>query len=169
MKVFASIREQNHEFEITENAHSARIFKNGHEFNHELIHIGNNRYSLRVDGKSYLVQISGNNSHLEILIDGEYYPVQVEDERMRALRELMSKSKSASGEIGIAAPIPGLITKINVAEGDTVAAGDSLLVLEAMKMENDIKVHENGVVKKIAVQAGTPVEKDQLLLVISAE
>jgi biotin carboxyl carrier protein len=88
---------------------------------------------------------------------------------MRALRELVKKSAQSSGEQIIKAPIPGLITRIKVTEGQSVNAGDGLLILEAMKMENEIKADFSSVITKIHVEQNQPVEKDQDLLTIVSQ
>ena len=98
--------------------------------------------------------------------DGEYFEVRVEDERMRKLRELVSKAAQGSGEQIITAPIPGLITGLSVNPGDSVKAGDPLLILEAMKMENEIKSPYEGAIKSILVDKGAAVDKDQKLIII---
>ncbi len=64
----------------------------------------------------------------------------------------------------IKAPMPGLVLDIRVAEGDAVKKGDTILVLEAMKMENSIKSPTDGLVKKISVKKGLAVEKNQVLI-----
>ena len=66
----------------------------------------------------------------------------------------------------VACPLPGTVLSINVKEGDTVAAGQTLVVLEAMKMENNIDAERGGVVKQVLVQAGATVMEGDVLLVI---
>jgi biotin carboxyl carrier protein len=68
---------------------------------------------------------------------------------------------------GLVAPMPARVTKVLVAEGDTVAAGATLLVLEAMKMEHAVKAPDAGTVTRLAVAAGDQVQVDQLLAVVS--
>ena len=75
----------------------------------------------------------------------------------------------AEGEIAIRAPMPGMIIDYKVKEGDTVKSGDTVLVLEAMKMENALTSPGDGVIKKIHVHAGSSVSKDEVLCVIDAQ
>lgn len=166
MKIFADIKENNFAFEINENGDIPILKEKNKKLEYLLKPVGNNRYFFKLDGKSYLVQMQRQNEHYNVIIDGEYFKVRVEDERMRTLRELVNKASQTSGEQIITAPIPGLITGINISEGDKVSKGDSLLTLEAMKMENEIKSHFEGIVIKIFVEQSTAVEKDQKLLII---
>jgi biotin carboxyl carrier protein len=81
------------------------------------------------------------------------------------LLEKMGISAANAGKVNnIKAPMPGLIITLKVAVGDTVKAGDQLLILEAMKMENILKSPGDGVVKKIKVKKGDSVEKNQVLI-----
>jgi biotin carboxyl carrier protein len=75
------------------------------------------------------------------------------------------KSDENSG-YEVKAPLPGLVNEINVREGQTVKAGDKLLIIEAMKMENEIPAEYDGVVEKILVKRGDSVEGDQILMII---
>ena len=90
----------------------------------------------------------------------------MEDEQSREIRVLVEKSKQSISEFTISAPIPGLITKVKVNEGDKIKQSDGVLILEAMKMENEIKSESEGIIKKILVKEGMTVEKDQELIVI---
>jgi biotin carboxyl carrier protein len=77
----------------------------------------------------------------------------------------MGMSSATANKVNnIKAPMPGLIINLKVAEGDTVKAGDQLLILEAMKMENILKSPGDGVIKKIKVKKGDSVEKNQVLI-----
>ena len=80
------------------------------------------------------------------------------------LRELSGASKARAGVANLMAPMPGLIVRINVKEGDAVRAGQGLVVMEAMKMENELRASVNATVKRVAVTAGSAVEKGALLL-----
>ncbi|MGH7522930.1 MAG: biotin/lipoyl-containing protein, partial [Gemmatimonadales bacterium] len=90
--------------------------------------------------------------------------VTVEDERTRHIRLLGGSARAAEGHATLKAPMPGLVLRVLVAAGDTVAAGTPLLALEAMKMENELKAAGPGVVSTVLVRAGEAVEKGQKLL-----
>jgi pyruvate carboxylase subunit B len=86
------------------------------------------------------------------------------DQRGRALRALSVATTSRHGPEPIRAPMPGLVTRVLVAAGDAVRAGDSIVVMEAMKMENELRAKSDGTVRAVAVTPGTAVEKGMVLV-----
>jgi pyruvate carboxylase subunit B len=99
-----------------------------------------------------------------VWVDGFRHEVEALDERMRAIRELAGASAEASGPAPLLAPMPGMIVRVNVDVGDTVLPGQSLVVMEAMKMENELRASAGATVKAVHAQVGTAVEKGALLL-----
>ena len=97
-------------------------------------------------------------------IDGFRYEAEALDERERAIRDLTAASTAALGPAPLVAPMPGLIVRVLVQVGDSVREGQGLVVMEAMKMENELRATATGVVKAIAVEAGTAVEKGARLV-----
>ena len=97
-------------------------------------------------------------------LDGFRYEVDALDERMRAIRELSGAGKVASGPAPLIAPMPGMIVRVAVQVGDTVEAGQGLVVMEAMKMENELRATSAGIVKAVLAPPGTAVEKGAVLL-----
>lgn len=101
-------------------------------------------------------------------VDGFRYEALALDERTRTIRDLSAKSEAASGPAPLKAPMPGLVVRIAVAVGDTVAAGQALVVVEAMKMENELRSSSAGVVTAIKAVQGTAVEKGAVLIELGA-
>lgn len=97
-------------------------------------------------------------------LDGFRYEVEALDERTRAIRELSGAGKEATGPAPLLAPMPGMIVRVAVQVGDTVEPGQSLVVMEAMKMENELRATSAGKVKAVLAQPGTAVEKGAVLL-----
>lgn len=97
-------------------------------------------------------------------IDGFRFEVEALDERARAIRQLSAATTKATGPAPLLAPMPGMIVRVNVGEGDPVQAGQGLVVMEAMKMENELRAAASGSVKRVHVAPGTAVEKGALLL-----
>jgi biotin carboxyl carrier protein len=99
-----------------------------------------------------------------VWIDGYRFDAEALDERTRAIRELSAASAAPSGPAPIKAPMPGLIVRINVKPGDSVIAGQGVVVMEAMKMENELRATAAGTVKTVKILPGAAVEKGQLLV-----
>ncbi len=97
-------------------------------------------------------------------IDGFEYQVEALDERARAIRDLSAAAAVASGPAPLIAPMPGLVVRVNVEPGATVSAGQGLVVVEAMKMENELRSPAAGTVKSVRVTPGTAVEKGAVLV-----
>lgn len=106
---------------------------------------------------------------VEVVVDGWRFELEVEDAGMAALRERARREdgdRAAGGPIEVRAIIPGRIVSVDVAMGDAVEIGGHLLVLEAMKMQNELRAPHAGIVVRVAVTAGLTVERGNLLLVI---
>jgi pyruvate carboxylase subunit B len=99
-------------------------------------------------------------------VDGYRFEVEALDERTRAIRDLSAASAGPVGPAPIIAPMPGLIVRVNVAVGDRVEAGQGVVVMEAMKMENELRATAAGVVKSVEVGPGMAVEKGALLVAL---
>ncbi|MDD3657104.1 MAG: biotin/lipoyl-binding protein [Atribacterota bacterium] len=133
------------------------------------------QFKIKVNGKEYLVEveeISSGNTFPSITPVTKVEPKEVKEESRKTETEPMKsenyKTASISAVEGeeIKAPMPGKILKINVSEGDTVKDGDTVLILEAMKMENEIISNSSGKIKKIAVAVNDMVETDDTLIII---
>ena len=97
-------------------------------------------------------------------LDGFRYEVEALDERTRAIRDLSGASAAPTGPAPLKAPMPGLVVRVAVQPGDDVVAGQGLVVMEAMKMENELRAASSGKVKAVHVQPGTAVDKGALLI-----
>jgi pyruvate carboxylase subunit B len=97
-------------------------------------------------------------------LDGYRFQLEALDERTRAIRDLSGASAGPSGPAPLVAPMPGLIVRVHVQSGDQVLAGQGLVVMEAMKMENELRVQAAGRVKTVLVTPGSVVEKGALLI-----
>jgi pyruvate carboxylase subunit B len=95
---------------------------------------------------------------------GFRFETEALDERARAIRELTGAAAGASGPAPILAPMPGMIVRIAARVGDQVEPGQGLVVMEAMKMENELRATTAGTVRAVLVEPGTAVEKGAVLL-----
>jgi len=101
-------------------------------------------------------------------VDGVRVESEALDERMRTIRDLTAASAAASGPAPLVAPMPGLVVRVAVAPGDIVVAGQGLVVVEAMKMENELRATSPGVVTAVHAVAGTAVDKGAVLVELAA-
>ena len=106
----------------------------------------------------------GARGRYALWIDGWRFDVEALDERTRAIRDLGAEHAAAAGPSPVRAPMPGLVVKIHVRVGDRVEAGQAVVVMEAMKMENELRAPASGRVKHIHAQVGVAVEKGTALV-----
>ena len=142
---------------------------------------GEHAFSLIIDGAQYSVdllkrsrQTPGDVTDSETLgdnvlligVNGRVYEVGVQDHRSMLLSSFFNRTTKAAGLHVLCAPMPGLIGRIDVKTGDSVSTGRGVLVLEAMKMENEIRCLHDGIVRQIHVEKGKTVEKGERLITI---
>ncbi len=121
--------------------------------------------SLLVNGSSHrLVARRVGKETWDLHLRGRRMRADVVDERTRAIREMTGTPGVSLGPRPIVSPMPGLVLRVEISEGDRVRAGQGVVIVEAMKMENELKVAADGVVTRVHVREGQTVEKDQLLI-----
>jgi biotin carboxyl carrier protein len=124
------------------------------------------RWSLLVEnGRSHEIVVSGGeNGTLTVIVDGSVVPVAIRDARRR--RGASRAHGPANGPARIIAPMPGKVVRVLAAPGQAVAARQGVIVVEAMKMENELRAPRAGTVVEVLVREGAPVETGALLLTI---
>jgi biotin carboxyl carrier protein len=126
---------------------------------------GSNVHALRLGHRTHAVVGGARVGDVRsVHVDGEAFRVEVVDERTRRVREMSGAAAAAAGPKPVKAPMPGLVVKVEVAVGETVQPGQGLVIVEAMKMENELTAEVEAVVEHILVEPGQAVEKDQVLL-----
>ena len=129
----------------------------------EVEQISSGVYSVLQGGKSFLVHASGQNGAYEVNINGYTFSIELEDPRDAASS---SNSSELSGKVDVKSAMPGKVVRVLVSVGDMVEAGQSLVVVEAMKMQNDLKSPKTGCVKKVNTSEGSTVQAGQVLVVL---
>lgn len=118
------------------------------------------------NGGCRTVAVTRSDGRWQVLIEGEQHEVSILDARIKALQGVAGSAHGlGAGEV-VRAPMPGMVLRLEVAAGDPVKAGAGILVLEAMKMENEIRCRAGGVVQSVLVTPGQAVEKGALLVEI---
>jgi biotin carboxyl carrier protein len=116
-------------------------------------------YSVLLNGASYEVRVLGN----EVTVNGHRFEITIEDPRQRKRR---NGSAGAQGRVSVTAPMPGKVVRLLVAVGDTVTAGQPVVVVEAMKMQNELKSPRDGHVTAVRVQENDSVNAGAILVLI---
>jgi propionyl-CoA carboxylase alpha chain len=125
---------------------------------------------MTINGTSYPVEIlSHHQNEYELLINGVSYSFSVETPFSLQRKKMLTSQASESTTIRLKAPMPGKILDVMVKTGDSVKAGDTLLILEAMKMQNAILASTKGIIKKVLVKAGDTTSKSDLLIELEKE
>jgi biotin carboxyl carrier protein len=133
----------------------------------DAVHLRGGALSLLVDGRSARCDVEADaDGHLRVLLDEEVHAFDLLDERRHRLRRASGKF-SLEGPQRIEAPMPGKIVRVLVKEGDAVQEGQGLVVVEAMKMENELRSPKSGVVRELSAQEGQPVEAGAKLAVVA--
>lgn len=129
--------------------------------------ISDRSYSLVIEGASCEVDLVTAANPYTIGVEGEVHEVEVLTERERRLKAVTRKAEGGpGGRQVIAAPMPSKVVKLLVSVGDQVKAGDGVIVVEAMKMENELRVTGPGTVKEIRAKEGEAVGGGQVLVVV---
>ena len=162
MKYITTIEDKQFTVEIIDDKHVS-VDGKVYEIDFESVS-GQPVYSLIVDGRSHESYIYQGDDNWQVLMRGRLYPVQVEDEREKRLRAAAGGGVAETGEFHLRAPMPGLVVAVPVTEGQAIKKGEVILILESMKMQNELKAPRDGTVGRIRVRPGESVEQKQTLL-----
>lgn len=165
MKVWVTMAGRDAEVNFRTEDGKLMLETGGKEFHADVVRLPDGEvYSLLVNGRSYEVAVTPEQGELEVFWAGTAIAVEVRDPLEKMLQQVTGGAAKSRGET-ITAPMPGAVVAIRVKVGDTVQPGQSVLVLEAMKMQNELAAQSAGVVREIcvaekaAVSAGTPLIK----------
>ncbi|GAB1348412.1 acetyl-CoA carboxylase biotin carboxyl carrier protein subunit [Ignavibacteriales bacterium] len=137
------------------------------QYEYRLEEINENYYLLRLNNKVFRInRVSGEKNNSLILIDGRYFETEIRTNLEQKARQVLSNVKQKNHHSLIKSPMPGMVLKLKKNAGDEVAQGESIMILEAMKMENDIKSPFSGFIKEIYVSERSAVEKGAKLFLI---
>lgn len=157
-----------HDFDIELEYHAEKFVArvNGKTCEIERARLDDSRSLLIIDGKSFEVDVHSNGSDGRrlVFLRGTEVVASIEDYNLARIRKTAGMNTEPAVETVIRSPMPGLVIDVVVSEGDSVKAGDVLMIIEAMKMENVIKAKAAAEVKALHVKPGTSVEKGEKLL-----
>jgi biotin carboxyl carrier protein len=165
MAYLAELEQQTHRIEIHVAGDSASTVEiDGIPRAVDSRRIGPTTYSLLIDGRSVVADVSADGDDYTVSIAGEIFRLRLVDERRRQV--VLGEPEEERGRREIRALMPGKIVDILIQVGDVVVRDQGVLVIEAMKMENEVKSPAAGEVKEVLVQPGQAVEANQVLVVI---
>ena len=167
MKYFVTIGAQTIEVEVE----GARVLVGGEAFETHLAPVpGTPLYHLLLGGESWTVAVEPRDGlgRWALGIVGERMGVTAVDERTHQIEALTARGRPAAADGTVRAPMPGLVVRIEVAEGQRVETGAGLVVVEAMKMENELRASRAAVVQTVHVTVGQPVEKGAPLVTLAS-
>jgi len=166
MPFIAKLGEQDYSIEIEEVDKSLyRVAVEGNEFLVDGKKTGRTNYSLIVDNRSFEIEVDNTEDEYRVLVDGRNYHIHLVDER----RMLVGGAQSGiqfQGRQKVSVPMPGKVIAVLVSEGDKVEKGQGLVIVEAMKMENEVHSPIAGEVKEIKVKPGDTVEGGAVLVIV---
>lgn len=169
MRYFVTVGGREHTVEITDTARgavaAAVLQEDGHAAREVDVTTAGGTSSVRVGTRMVDVVVSGTAEKLDVWASGARSTVSLESARTRAAAASRGPRKG-TGPGTLFSPMPGKVTKVLVREGDTVELGAPLVIVEAMKMENELTAERPGTVQKVLVQAGDAVEGGATLVVV---
>ena len=164
MKYLTTVNDQQYVIEITREG----LLVNGELREVDFKSMGQHAiFSLIIDNQSFEAVVELRDGKYDVLIQGDLYEVDVTDERAQRLAKASGLATDPTGEVIIRSPMPGLIVAVPVKAGDEVKKGQTVVILESMKMENELKAPRNGVVQRVEISKGQSVEQNKVLLTIS--
>lgn len=162
MKYITTIEDREFTVEILDDRH---VVVEGVVHEVDFMQVGSQPvYSLILDGESFDTHVFPDDEIWQVLFQGNLYAARVEDEREKRLKAALSGEASEREEFLLKAPMPGMIVSVPVVHGQVVQKGDVLLILESMKMQNELRSPRHGTVGRVRVAAGDRVEKKDTLL-----
>lgn len=165
MKYWITVNGRPHEVDLIERLGRIEVAVDGTALDvvyEEVDQLG--QVALFVGGEAHAMSIEGDEAAVSATLDGYLYSVEIEDERERAAH---AAERAAAGGGGVVKSVmPGVVIQVLVAEGEEVSAGQPLLILEAMKMQNEIGAVCDGVVTALHVAEGEPVDSGAALATI---
>ncbi len=166
MKYYVDVNGTEHEVVLTERLGELTIEVDGEVLDadyHEVDQLG--QAHLLCDGKSFAVSVEGDDTRVAVTIAGHVYDIEIEDERERAAHAAEREAAKRGGVVK--AVMPGVVVELLVAPGDEVQEGQPLLILEAMKMQNEIEATTDAVVEAVHVKAGEAVASGAPLVTLA--
>jgi len=167
MKYYARIGDKTYECFVEEENDALFVRVDGKRYRADLTHVTRARsYSLLLDGRSYEFALEAVDGHVECSGAAGQFEIVVEDARTHAARKMTAGARGAAGPRVVKAVMPGIVREVLVEVGSTLGDGAALVILEAMKMQNEIRTERGGLVLAVHVEAAQTVDKGAKLVTL---
>lgn len=164
MKYVTTVNGKSFEIEIEADG---SLIVNGQKRAVDFRALGPSMYSILAENTSHELTIEQREDEIEVLVRGRLYSSQVLDERALLMAQRTGGMMGDAKEASVKCPMPGLIVLVPVQVGQSVTKGQTVVILESMKMQNELKAPRDGVVQIIHVEPGQSVEQNKVLITIS--
>ena len=159
-----TLNDKKKKISVSENS---KITIDNKEYSYDLIHLDGHNYLIKLNDKILeVIVIKIENGNYSVSIKDKNFEVIVRSLLQEKANELLGNKSSAHHKTEVKAPMPGMILKIKKNAGELISQGETIIILEAMKMENDLRAPNSGLIKNIFVKEGTAVEKGASLFTI---
>lgn len=164
MKLQIEIAGKKHGVGLTQAGDRAIWRIDGQRLEADAAEVSDGIYSILINGKSFEVRVESLGAELRAIAGGREFKVVIQDER--EWRRNRAGSVEAEGRQQVLAPMPGKIVRVLVGAGDSVRAGQGLLVVEAMKMQNEIRAPKSGTIDRVRVVEGQTVNAGEVVVIV---
>jgi len=169
MKITAILDGKERELEIKQvDEHRFEVFVDGQAHGVDARRCASDQVSILMDNRSYDISYSLDGDSIELQFWNQYFDIEILDERRLRMRRVRSQLDQKGPE-RIKSAMPGKVVKVMVEEGSVVESGTGIVIIEAMKMENEIQCRRSGIVKIIHVEVGQAIERGALLVEIDPQ
>ncbi|MEK7311686.1 MAG: biotin/lipoyl-containing protein [Chloroflexota bacterium] len=165
MKYLTTLNDKTYLIEINDDRH-VTVDGKTYEIDLEAV-AGQPLYSLLIDNQSFEGFVENDDEGWRVLMRGDLYQARVVDERAVRLAKSAGGTVAQTGDFQLKAPMPGLVVSVLVSEGQAVKKGDIIVILESMKMQNELKSPRDGTVARVKVKGGDTVEQNQIMITVS--
>lgn len=163
-RFLVTIDDTEYDLNLSRQGESCLVELNGDKYEVSFDKLSDQNFLFRLNENSSEIDITKNNGTLSLFLDGSEMDVRVEPYSLAELRKKAGTTSDGQGDKIVVAPMPGLVLQSEVNIGDEVKKGDSLVIIEAMKMENIIKSTSTGKIKNVFIEPGEAVEKNHKLI-----
>jgi acetyl/propionyl-CoA carboxylase alpha subunit len=169
MIYFVNVDNDSFKIDIAENSIGPIVTVNNEPIQIANMNFSGNRLTLMLDNRTYAIQVQNNGAGTICWLGSKSAVCEVIDEKTARYKHIASGNGTAKRISSLLAPMPGLIIAVEAQAGNHVKKGDGLIIMEAMKMENELRASHDCIIKEIKIVTGQTVDKGQVLVIFNEE